>query len=108
MIWIAPSEKDTNPAGLEKRLWDAADKVGVNSGLQSNNYGVPAIRRLVFPFAARSISTHVGATWNSGNPPSRRPSCSGEPGLSNGWVGILHDAVGSRRFVLPFGRRRPA
>jgi hypothetical protein len=25
MIWIAPSEKDTDNAALEKRLWDAAD-----------------------------------------------------------------------------------
>jgi len=26
MIWIAPSEKDTATATLEKRLWDAADQ----------------------------------------------------------------------------------
>jgi hypothetical protein len=26
MIWIAPSEKDTDSAALEKRLWDAADQ----------------------------------------------------------------------------------
>jgi hypothetical protein len=26
MIWIAPSEKDTDKAALEKRLWDAADQ----------------------------------------------------------------------------------
>lgn len=25
MIWITPSEKDTDIAALEKRLWDAAD-----------------------------------------------------------------------------------
>ena len=25
MIWIAPSEKDTGNASLEKRLWDAAN-----------------------------------------------------------------------------------
>jgi hypothetical protein len=25
MIWIGPSEKDTDNAALEKRLWDAAD-----------------------------------------------------------------------------------
>ena len=27
MLWIAPSEKDTNNAALEKRLWDAADQL---------------------------------------------------------------------------------
>jgi hypothetical protein len=26
MHWIAPSEKDQDNAGLEKRLWDAADQ----------------------------------------------------------------------------------
>ncbi len=26
MIWIAPTEKDTAMATLEKRLWDAADQ----------------------------------------------------------------------------------
>ena len=25
MIWIAPSEKDTDKAALEKRLWDACN-----------------------------------------------------------------------------------
>ena len=33
MIWIAPSEKDTDTAALEKRLWDAADRFCANSGL---------------------------------------------------------------------------
>ena len=28
MIWIAPSEKDTDNAALEKRLWDATDQFG--------------------------------------------------------------------------------
>ena len=29
MHWIAPTEKDTASASLEKRLWDAADQFGV-------------------------------------------------------------------------------
>jgi hypothetical protein len=33
MIWVAPSEKDTAPETLEKRLWDAADQFRANSGL---------------------------------------------------------------------------
>ena len=33
MIWIALSEKDTDNAALEKRLWDAADQFRANSGL---------------------------------------------------------------------------
>src|SRR5438309_10886790 len=32
MHWIAPSEKDTASATLEKRLWDAAGQFRANSG----------------------------------------------------------------------------
>jgi hypothetical protein len=32
MHWIAPSEKDTATAALEKRLRDAADQFRANSG----------------------------------------------------------------------------
>ena len=35
MIWIALSEKDTDNAALEKRLWDAADHFRANSGLRA-------------------------------------------------------------------------
>jgi len=38
MIWIAPSEKDTDSAALENRLWDAADQFRANSGLKSQEY----------------------------------------------------------------------
>jgi hypothetical protein len=31
MIWTAPSEKDTDNAALEKRLWNAADQCHTNS-----------------------------------------------------------------------------
>jgi type I restriction enzyme M protein len=33
MHWIAPSEKDTEAATLDKRLWDAAAQFHANSGL---------------------------------------------------------------------------
>ena len=36
MQWIAPSEKDTGNAALEKRLWDTADQFRANSGLKSH------------------------------------------------------------------------
>jgi hypothetical protein len=35
MIWIAPSEKDTASATLEKRRWCAADQFRANSGLKA-------------------------------------------------------------------------
>ena len=33
MLWIAPSEKDTDNAALEKHLRDAADQFRANSGI---------------------------------------------------------------------------
>ncbi|RPI72587.1 MAG: hypothetical protein EHM38_01680, partial [Geobacteraceae bacterium] len=38
MHWIAPTEKDTAIAALEKRLWDAADQFRANSGLKAQEY----------------------------------------------------------------------
>ena len=38
MHWVAPSEKDTASATLEKRLWDAADQFRANSGLKAQEY----------------------------------------------------------------------
>ena len=37
MHWIAPSEKDTDNAALEIRLWDAADQFRANSGRYSQD-----------------------------------------------------------------------
>ena len=36
MQWIAPSEKDVANHALEKRLWDAADQLRANSGLNAH------------------------------------------------------------------------
>jgi hypothetical protein len=41
MHWIAPSEKDSANATLEKRLWDAADQFRANSGLKPQEYSGP-------------------------------------------------------------------
>ena len=38
MLWIAPSEIDTDNAVLEKRLLDAADQFRANSGLKFQEY----------------------------------------------------------------------
>ncbi len=43
MRWIAPSEKDSNNAQLEKRLWDAADDFRANSGLKPQEYSGPIL-----------------------------------------------------------------
>ncbi len=51
MLWIAPSEKDTNTAALEKRLWDAADQFRANSGLKSQEYSAPVLGLIFLRFA---------------------------------------------------------
>ncbi len=47
MQWIAPSEKDTDAATLEQRLWGATDQFRANSGLKSQEYSAP-VRGLIF------------------------------------------------------------
>ena len=51
MIWIAPSEKDTANAALEKRLWDAADQFRANSGLKPQEYSAPVLGLIFLRFA---------------------------------------------------------
>ena len=51
MLWIAPSEKDTDTAALEKHLWKAADPFRANSGLKSQEYLVPVFRLIFLRFA---------------------------------------------------------
>jgi type I restriction enzyme M protein len=51
MHWIAPSEKDTDTAALEKRLWDAADQFRANSGLKAQEYSAPVLGLIFLRFA---------------------------------------------------------
>ena len=51
MKWIAPSEKDTAQATLEKRLWEAADQFRANSGLKAQEYSGPILGLVFLRFA---------------------------------------------------------
>ena len=51
MLWIAPSEKDTTAATLEKRLWDSADQFRANSGLKAQEYSGPILGLIFLRFA---------------------------------------------------------
>ena len=51
MHWIAPSEKNTANAALEKRLWDAADQFRANSGLKAQEYSAPVLGLIFLLFA---------------------------------------------------------
>jgi type I restriction enzyme M protein len=49
--WIAPSEKDSANNLLEKRLWDAADQLRANSGLNPQQYSGPVLGLIFLRFA---------------------------------------------------------
>lgn len=51
MQWIAPSEKDTATDALENRLWDAADQLRANSGLNAAQYSTPVLGLIFLRFA---------------------------------------------------------
>ena len=51
MHWIAPSEKDTAAATLEKNLWDAADQFRANSSLKAQEYSGPILGLIFLRFA---------------------------------------------------------
>src|SRR6266404_7077230 len=71
MIWIAPSEKDTDNAALEKRLWDAADQFRVNSGLKSQEYSAPFLGLIFLLFARSPLRRQARQTGISLTPRSR-------------------------------------
>ena len=51
MKWIAPSEKDTDNALLEKRLWDAANQLWAGAGLKQSEYSEPVLGLIFLRFA---------------------------------------------------------
>lgn len=73
MHWVAPSEKDTAAATLEKRLWDAADQFRANSGLKAQEYSGPILGLIFLRFAEvrftaqRAKLEKVGASSRRGS-----------------------------------------
>lgn len=73
MHWIAPSEKDTATATLEKRLWDAADQFRANSGLKAQEYSGPILGLIFLRFAEvrfaaqRAVLEKAGASSRRGS-----------------------------------------
>jgi len=51
MQWIAPSHKDNGTETLEKRLWEAADQLRANSGLNAAQYSTPVLGLIFLRFA---------------------------------------------------------
>src|SRR5436190_7679361 len=94
MHWIAPSEKDTGNATLEKRLWDAADQFRANSGLNAQEYSSPVLGLIFLRFAeVRFAGQH--AKLEKAKASSRRGSRVEEPAAYHA-EGILYLPPGAR------------
>ena len=78
MHWIAPSEKDTANAALEKRLWDAADQFRANSGLKAQEYSAPVLGLIFLRFAEVRFAAQR-ARLEKADTSSRRGSRLDEP-----------------------------
>lgn len=60
MHWVAPTQKDTATATLEKRLWEAADQLRANSGLTAAQYSRPVLGLIFLRFAdAKFAALHA-------------------------------------------------
>ncbi len=92
MHWIAPTEKDTAAATLEKRLWDAADQFRANSGLKAQEYSGPILGLIFLRFAELRFATQrarLEAAGTSSRASSRTGSRVDEPAAYHA-EGILY------------------
>src|SRR5260221_1243011 len=107
MIRIAPMEKDTDHAALDKLLLDAADQFRANRGLKSQEYSAPVLGLIFLRFAEVRFASQR-AKLEKASASARRGSRVDEHGALN--VNVvdkerLKDMVGpGRRF--PFGLLR--
>jgi type I restriction enzyme M protein len=94
MLWIAPPEKDTDNAALEKRLWDAADQFRANSGLKSQEYSAPVLGLIFLRFAEVRFDAQR-AKLEKASASARRGSRVDDPAAYHA-DGVLYLAPGAR------------
>jgi len=94
MQWTAPSEKDTDNAALEKRLWDAADQFRANSGLKAQEYSAPVLGLIFLRFAEVRFDAQR-AKLEKASAPARRGSRVDDPAAYHA-DGVLYLAPGAR------------
>lgn len=66
MHWIAPSEKDSASATLERRLWDTADQFRANPSLKAQEYSGPIHGLIFLRFAEVRFDAHRSRLENIG------------------------------------------
>src|SRR5580700_6362296 len=94
MLWIAPTEKDSDNAALEKRLWDAADQFHANPGLKSQEYSAPVLGLIFLRFAEVRFAAQRARLEKSAAS-SRRGSRVDEPAAYHA-EGVLYLTPNSR------------
>jgi type I restriction enzyme M protein len=100
--WIAPPEKDTATATLEKRLWDAADQFRANSGLKAQEYSGPILGLIFLRFADVRFAAKRAKLEAAGSS-SRRGSRIDDPGAyhANGVLYLSPEARFDYLLTLP-------
>lgn len=98
MRWIAPTEKDTATASLEKRLWDAADQFRANSGLKAQEYSGPILGLIFLRFAEARFAAQR-AKLEAAGASSRRGSRIDDPDAYHA-EGVLYLAPEARYDTL--------
>ena len=88
MQWIAPTEKNTAAAALEKSLWDAADQLRANSGLKAQEYSGPILGLIFLRFAEVRFAARR-STLEAASVSSRRGSRVDDPD-AYGAEGVLY------------------
>ena len=78
MRWVAPSEKDSDTATLEKRLWEAADRLWAGAGLKQSEYSEPVLGLIFLRFAAVRFAAQR-ATLDKATASSRRGNRQDDP-----------------------------
>lgn len=78
MQWIAPSEKDTDNAALERRLWDAANQLWAGAGLKQSDYSEPVLGLIFLRFAEVRFTAQRAKLETPGTS-SRRGSRADDP-----------------------------
>ena len=94
MIWIAPSERDSDNAALETRLWAAADQLRANSGLTSQQYSQPVLGLIFLRFAEVRFTARRGELEKV-SPSTRRGSRIDDPNAYHS-EGVLYLSPNSR------------
>ncbi len=102
MHWVAPSEKDTDNATLEKNLWDAADQFRANSDLKSQEYSVPVLGLIFLRFAEVRFATQRAKLEKAGAS-SRRGSRVDDPAAyqADGFLYLSPEARYDYLLTLP-------